>query len=39
VEMSHYYEALSFDGERQEIAVNMDGGPCGTTQDLPAGPH
>jgi len=39
VEMSHYYEALSFDGERQEIGVNMDGGPCGTTQELPTGPH
>lgn len=39
VEMSHYYEALSFDGEKQDIAVNMDGGPCGTTQELPAGPH
>ena len=39
VEMSHYYEALSFDGEKQPIAINMDGGPCGTTQDLPTGPH
>lgn len=39
VEMSHYYEALSFDGEKQDIAVNLDGGPCGTTQELPAGPH
>ncbi len=39
VEMSHYYEALSFDGEKQDIAVNLDGGPCGTTQDLPTGPH
>lgn len=39
VEMSHYYEALSFDGEKQDIATNMDGGPCGTTQDLPTGPH
>jgi phytanoyl-CoA hydroxylase len=39
VEMSHWYEAVSFDGERQDIAVNMDGGPCGTTQELPAGPH
>ena len=39
VEMSHYYEALSFDGERQDIATNMDGGPCGTTQELPTGPH
>ena len=39
VEMSHWYEALSFDGEQQDIAINMDGGPCGTTQELPAGPH
>lgn len=39
VEMSHYYEALSFDGIKHEITVNMDGGPCGTTQELPAGPH
>ena len=39
VEMSHFYEALSFDGARQDIAVNMDGGPCGTMQGLPAGPH
>jgi phytanoyl-CoA hydroxylase len=39
VEMSHWYEALSFDGVKQDIAVNMDGGPCGTTQDLPTGPH
>jgi phytanoyl-CoA hydroxylase len=39
VEMSHYYEAISFDGDKQDIAVNMDGGPCGTQQDLPAGPH
>ncbi len=39
VEMSHWYEAISFAGERQHIEVNMDGGPCGTVQDLPAGPH
>ena len=39
VEMSYYYEALSFDGEKQDIAMDMDGGPCGTTQDLPRGPH
>jgi phytanoyl-CoA hydroxylase len=39
VEMSHYYECVSFEGEKQDIAVNMDGGPCGTTQDLPVGPH
>jgi hypothetical protein len=39
VEMSHYYEALSFDGARLDIGVNMDGGPCGTTQDIPTGQH
>jgi phytanoyl-CoA hydroxylase len=39
VEMSHYYEALSFEGEVQAIAVNLDGGPCGTTGEMPAGPH
>jgi ectoine hydroxylase-related dioxygenase (phytanoyl-CoA dioxygenase family) len=39
VELSHWYEALSFDGAKQKIAANMDGGPCGTTQDIPAGPH
>jgi hypothetical protein len=39
VEMSHWYECISFDGERQDIATNLDGGPCGTPQALPAGPH
>ena len=39
MEMSHFYEALSFDGERQDIAVNMDGGPCGTLQPAAMGPH
>jgi phytanoyl-CoA hydroxylase len=39
VEMSHWYEALSFDGTKQEIAVNRAGGACGTPQDIPAGPH
>ncbi|MBU1305706.1 MAG: phytanoyl-CoA dioxygenase family protein [Alphaproteobacteria bacterium] len=39
VEMSHYYEAMSFSGVRQEIGVNNDGGPCGTVQAMPAGPH
>ena len=38
-EISHWYEAMSFEGAAQDIAVNMDGGPCGTTQALPAGPH
>ena len=39
VEMSHYYEALSFDGAKHEIAVNMEGGPCGATQDVLTGQH
>jgi hypothetical protein len=38
-EMSHWYEAMSFDGEKRQIAVNMAGGPCGTTEDAPRGPH
>ena len=38
-EMSHHYEAISFEGTQQEIAVTMAGGPCGTTQDIPIGPH
>ncbi|KRA97272.1 hypothetical protein ASD83_08985 [Devosia sp. Root685] len=38
-EISHWYEALSFTGDKQDIAINLDGGPCGTTQPLPAGPH
>lgn len=37
VEMSHWYEALSFDGSRRQIAVNEDGGPCGTL--AVSGPH
>src|SRR5215217_4227308 len=39
VEISHWYDALSFDGDRQDIAINMDGGPCGTVQGAPMGPH
>ena len=39
IEMSHYYEALSFDGAKHEIAVNMEGGPCGATQDVLTGQH
>lgn len=39
VEMSHWYEAMSFEGERQDIAVNEDGGPCGTPHDAVMGPH
>ena len=38
-EISHWYEAMSFDGAARAIAVNMDGGPCGTVQPLPTGPH
>ncbi|MBD8063943.1 phytanoyl-CoA dioxygenase family protein [Devosia sp. PTR5] len=37
VEMSHWYEAMSFAGARQEIGVNEDGGPCGTLAEV--GPH
>lgn len=38
-EISHWYEAMSFDGDMQQIAVNEDGGPCGTLQDAAMGPH
>ncbi|SEQ05687.1 Ectoine hydroxylase-related dioxygenase, phytanoyl-CoA dioxygenase (PhyH) family [Devosia sp. YR412] len=38
-EISHWYEAMSFDGAAREIAVNMDGGPCGTLQEAAMGPH
>lgn len=36
-EMSHWYEAMHFDGRRQDIAINQDGGPCGTLAEV--GPH
>jgi hypothetical protein len=39
VELSHWYQAMSFDGARQDIAANADGGPCGTLQANPASPH
>ena len=39
LEMSNYYQALSFDGAKQHVALSMDGGPCGTTQDLPTSQH
>jgi hypothetical protein len=39
VKMSHWYDAMSFDGAKREIASNLDGGPCGTTQFIPIGPH
>lgn len=38
-EMSNYYEAYDFTGRRKDIEVNTDGGPCGTPQSLPVGPH
>jgi phytanoyl-CoA hydroxylase len=38
-EMSKWYTAYSFDGVKQSIASNEDGGPCGTPQDLPKAPH
>jgi len=38
-EISHWYDAISFAGERQEIATNQDGGPCGTLADAPSAPH
>jgi hypothetical protein len=38
-EMSRYYEAYSFSGERQQVEPNNDGGPCGTPQELPAVLH
>jgi ectoine hydroxylase-related dioxygenase (phytanoyl-CoA dioxygenase family) len=37
-EMSHWYTAYSFAGEKQPIALNNDGGPCGTLQ-APISPH
>lgn len=37
-EMSHYYDVYDMDGARQDVAVNQDGGPCGTLQEA-AGPH
>lgn len=37
-EMSHYYEVYDMDGARQDVAVNEDGGPCGTLHEA-AGPH
>lgn len=38
-EMSHFYEVHDFAGQRQSVAVNQDGGPCGTLQDVAMGPH
>lgn len=38
LEMSHYYKAFDFAGNRVEITANQDGGPCGTVQEA-KGPH
>ncbi len=38
-EMHSSYKAFSFDGVRQEISHNNDGGPCGTMQAMPTSPH
>jgi phytanoyl-CoA hydroxylase len=38
-ELSKFYEVYDFDGERQPVAANEDGGPCGTLQEMPASPH
>ena len=38
-EMSHHYTVFSFDGVKQPIAANNDGGPCGTMQPMPTAPH
>jgi hypothetical protein len=38
-EISNWYEVYDFDGIRQDVATNHDGGPCGTLQELPASPH
>ena len=38
-EMSKFYEAYDFGGARQDIALNNDGGPCGTLQETAMGPH
>jgi hypothetical protein len=38
-ELSKFYEVYDFNGERQSVAANEDGGPCGTLQEMPASPH
>lgn len=38
-EISDYYEVFDFDGCPLDVETNKDGGPCGTPQDLPTGPH
>lgn len=38
-QMSHFYKAFSFAGERQSIEENADGGPCGTLASPVKGPH
>jgi len=39
IQMSHWYQAYTFDGAPVPIEVNQDGGPCGTPQDAPVSPH
>lgn len=39
LEVSDFYKAFSFDGTRREIAVNHDGGPCGSDVPAPNAPH
>lgn len=38
-EISDWYEVYDFNGVKQDVAFNEDGGPCGTLQDAPASPH
>ena len=38
-EMSKFYEAYDFAGQRQPVALNEDGGPCGTLQDMAIAAH
>jgi phytanoyl-CoA hydroxylase len=37
--MSHYYDAYDFSGRPRNIDTNMDGGPCGTPNEIAVGPH
>jgi len=37
-EMSHWYTAYTFDGQKIDVRVNQDGGPCGTPREATA-PH
>jgi ectoine hydroxylase-related dioxygenase (phytanoyl-CoA dioxygenase family) len=38
-EMSSSYKVFSFEGVKQQIQHNNDGGPCGTMQPMPTAPH